>query len=98
MRRLRWTLRAKEDLLRIARFIAADNPAAAVRWIATLRKRARIAAELPRAGRRVPEPRRDDIREVIVRNYRIVYRAAATGILVLVVFEGHRQLPGDFEE
>lgn len=98
MRRLRWTLRAKEDLLRIARFIAADNPAAAVRWIATLRKRARSAADLPRAGRRVPELRRDDIREVIVRNYRIVYRAADTGILVLVVFEGHRQLPRDIDE
>jgi plasmid stabilization system protein ParE len=53
---------------------------------------------MPRAGRSVPELRRDDVREVVVRGYRIVYQLAARGIIVLAVFEGHRQLPGGIGE
>ncbi len=94
MSRLRWTLRAQSDLLEIARFIARDNPDAARRWVAMLRKRARAAARMPRVGRRVPELGRDDVREVVVRRYRIVYQLSPDGIVVLVVFESHRQLPG----
>ena len=94
MSRLRWTQRAQSDLLEIARFIARHNPEAARRWVAMLRKRARAAARMPRAGRRVPELGRDDVREVVVRRYRIVYQLSPDGIVVLVVFESHRQLPG----
>ena len=94
MSRVRWTLRAQSDLLEIARFIAGDNPEAARRWVAMLRKRVRAAARMPRAGRRVPELGRDDLREVVVRRYRIVYQLSPDGIVVLVVFESHRQLPG----
>jgi plasmid stabilization system protein ParE len=49
---------------------------------------------MPRAGRRVPELGRDDVREVVARRYRIVYQVSPGGIVVLVVFESHRQFPG----
>jgi toxin ParE1/3/4 len=93
MSRLRWTQRAKRALLAIARFIAVDNPDAAVKWITTLRKRMKMAASMPRSGRKVPELRRDDVRELVVRKYSIVYRIADDGIVVLLVFESHRQFP-----
>jgi toxin ParE1/3/4 len=49
---------------------------------------------MPNAGRRVPEMGRDDVREIIVRNYRIVYQVADDGtVTVLHVIEGHRTLP-----
>lgn len=48
---------------------------------------------MPHAGRQVPELGRDDIREVLVRGYRIVYRVGPNGIDILTVFEGHRLLP-----
>lgn len=35
---------------------------------------------------------REDVREVIERSYRIVYRVVSDGIVVLTVFEGHRLL------
>ncbi len=87
---LRWTERAIADLFAIGEFIAADDPLAARLWLARLRRRAQDAAALPRAARAVPELGRDDVREVFVRRYRIVYRADADGIVVLTVFEGHR--------
>ncbi len=91
--RLRWTKRARRDLVEIGRFIARDKPMAARRWVERLRQRARSAAELPQTGRKVPEVDRDDVREVLLRNYRIVYRIHGTEIRVLTVFESHRLLP-----
>lgn len=89
---LRWTERAVSDLIAIGDYIAADDANAARRWVETLRQRALKASKLPRAGRVVPEIRRDDVREVFVRTYRIVYRIVEDGIVVLCVFEGHRLL------
>ncbi|HSP81241.1 MAG TPA: type II toxin-antitoxin system RelE/ParE family toxin [Myxococcaceae bacterium] len=93
--RVRWTQRSIEDLRAIGHYIAEDNPPAARQWLERLRQRAHQAAATPRAGRRVPELGREDIREVFLRSYRIVYRLARDGIEVLTVFEGHRLFPED---
>jgi plasmid stabilization system protein ParE len=90
---VRWSLRARRDLLEIGRFIARDDRSAARRWVERLRERARQAAAVPRAGRRVPELERDDVREVLQGNYRIVYRVRDRAIEVLTVFEAHRLFP-----
>ena len=96
--RVRWSLRAKNDLLDIARYIAADDAAAARAWVEKLREQVRRVAGTPHAGRRVPELQREDLREVLLRHYRIVYRVEPHGIVVLTVFEGHRLLPRDMPE
>ncbi len=95
--KLLWTDRAKRDLLDIGRFIARDNPRAARAWVERLRERARSAAETPWAGRVVPERADLEVREVIVRNYRIVYRVFEGAVHVLTVFEGHRVFPDDVD-
>jgi toxin ParE1/3/4 len=58
-----------------------------------IQARARRAARFPRSGRVVPELRREDVREVIQGNYRIVYRVTKVSVEVLTVFEGHHLLP-----
>jgi len=78
-----WTERALGDLRAIDDYIAADNPAAAERWVGRLIAKAEAAARLPMAGRRVPEKAQADVREVFLRTYRIVYRVRKGGILVL---------------
>lgn len=88
---LRWTERAVSDLLAIGDYIAMDDPAAARAWVEKLKLAAVGESKMPRAGRVVPEVARDDVREVFLRRYRIVYRVVADGIVVLTVFEGHRR-------
>jgi plasmid stabilization system protein ParE len=95
MIRLRWSRRATRDLLELGAFIAADDPGAARRWVERLRDRARRAAATPRAGRVVPELQREDVREVFLRTYRIVYQIVPKGVVVLTLFEGHQRLPDD---
>ena len=90
--RVRWSKRARDDLIAVGRYIAADDRTAARRFVARLKARIALAAKSPLAGRRVPELMRDDIREVIEGNYRLVYRVSAKTIEVLTVFEGHRTL------
>jgi toxin ParE1/3/4 len=92
-RPLRWTDRAVRDLDAITDYIARDSPGAAERWILQLIRHAEKAAAWPLAGRRVPELGRGDVREVLARNYRIVYRVGDDHVDILTIFEGHRRLP-----
>jgi plasmid stabilization system protein ParE len=88
-----WAERALTDLEAIGDYIAADNPLAAERWVGDILSAVERAAELPLVGRRVPEVGRPDIREVLRRTYRIVYRVGVDHLEVLTVFEGHRLFP-----
>ncbi len=91
--RLYWTDRARRDLATIERFIGRDDPETARRWVGRLEARARRAAAAPLAGRIVPEIGRPDMREVIVKGYRIVYLVRRNDVIVLTVFESHRLMP-----
>jgi toxin ParE1/3/4 len=90
--KLRWTPQALRDIDAIRRYIARDNPDAARAWVSRLQARARAATKAPLAGRIVPEADMPEVREVLLRTYRIVYRVHADELHVLTVFEGHRLL------
>ena len=74
-------LRAEESMDWIAR----DDPEAARRWVAHLFDRVRQLRQFPDSGRMVPEARRPEIRELIMDQYRIIYRRDPTRIIVLTV-------------
>jgi toxin ParE1/3/4 len=88
-----WTDRAIADLEQIGEYIALDDPVAAERWVEVLLAVAQRASELPFSGRVVPELGRNDVRELLKRSYRIIYRILEDRVEVLTVFEGHRRLP-----
>lgn len=90
-----WSDKARSDLAQIGDYIAVDNPRAAERWVEKLIALVEKAAQVPMAGRVVPELRRTDLRERILRHYRVVYRLKKEGIEVVTIFEGHRQFPLD---
>jgi addiction module RelE/StbE family toxin len=74
MARLNWTDLSIEDLINIAEFISKDSPKYSVIQIKRIRDRARILKEQPFLGRIVPETQNDSVRELILGNYRIIYR------------------------
>ncbi len=93
--KVRWSEKAKNDLLEIGRYIAGDKTGAARKWVETLRQSARKAGDYPYLGRRVPEWDRNDMRELILRGYRIVYLIKDGSVEILTIIEGHRLLQGD---
>ena len=92
---IRWSSRVMRDLEQIATYIARNNPEAARRWIAKLRRTTESAARMPLAARMVPEIQRDEVREVFLRSYRIVYGVRDDHIFVFTVVGGAKQLSDD---
>jgi toxin ParE1/3/4 len=91
-----WTTEAFRKLDEIESFIAQDTPKRASAFIDLLLEKGDLIGSFPDMGRIVPELSRSEIREILVGNYRIVYRRTAAHIEILTVFEGHRSLR--FEE
>ena len=50
----------------------------------------------PESGRKVPEIGRNEIREIIVGNYRIIYRSQKQVIEILTVYHSSKLLNKDF--
>ena len=90
---IRWTDEAVEDLASIKAFIERDSPRYAQLIIERLIERAERIVEFPLAGRIVPELQRDDVREVIFRNYRIVYWLQAGAPRLITIFHATRLFP-----
>lgn len=87
-----WSRRALADLRCIRAYIGRDDEAAALRGTERLMRAAERARDLPLSGRMVPEFGREEIREILLKHYRIVYRVGEDRIDVLTVFESHRHL------
>ena len=90
-----WTEQAWGRLIEIEEFIERDDPGAAAKLIEKLVQRADALARHPERGRRLPEIPGSGLRELVVGNYRIVYRPGPKRVEILTVFEGHRLLRED---
>jgi len=88
-----WTREAGENLVDIEDFIARDSAERAITFVdAVIDHAEAILVDNPRSGRVVPEIGYSDMRELIYRGYRIVYRLKGDTMAILTVFEGHRLL------
>ena len=90
--RLLWTEEALVRLKEIEEYIVQDNPKAAVEFVDKLISLAETITDNPEKGKIVPELSIEFIRELIHKNYRIVYIIKKKSIDVLTVFEGHQLL------
>jgi toxin ParE1/3/4 len=87
-----WTENAIQDLLGIKAFIAQDSIDRAEEWIPGLYAAGENLSRLSSRGRIVPELSQEKLRELLIENYRLVYRVRSTSVEIITVFEGHRQL------
>ena len=89
-----WTRPALASLLEIARYIQIENPSAARRLATTIKSRVARLEKFPESGRTVPEFPTSDLREIIVSDYRVIYRylKAASRVEILAVRHGARVL------
>jgi toxin ParE1/3/4 len=51
-----------------------------------------MLAKFPRAGRKVPEFDDEDVRELVVYSYRLVYRLQDDEVVIAAVIHGKRML------
>ena len=87
-----WTKAALHRLQEIEEYISKDNAAAAISFADKLILLSETLSDNSGKGRIVLELSLDNIRELIHKNYRIVYLVKKNSIDILTVFEGHRLL------
>jgi plasmid stabilization system protein ParE len=89
-----WSAAAEDDLLFIVDYIAIESPRAAERLLTRIESAASSLERFPLRGRRVPEivrTGRDDIRELVVRPYRLIYRCGDV-VRILGIIDGRRSV------
>ncbi|MCX6363392.1 MAG: type II toxin-antitoxin system RelE/ParE family toxin [Actinobacteria bacterium] len=89
--RVIWSPLAEEQVAESFAYVAAEHPAAAVRWFERLEEKTGSLAIFPDQGRMVPEVQRASVREVLVHPCRVIYRRGATEVVVLSVQHDHRE-------
>jgi toxin ParE1/3/4 len=94
-----WSPLALKRVGDIAAYIAEDNPAAARQWVEGVFASVRNLSLFPESGRLVPEVRRQNFREIVMGNYRLIYRIKNQEISVLTVRHFKQMLPiGEINE
>jgi toxin ParE1/3/4 len=87
-----WTNNAVRQLDAIYEYIGQTSFDYALRMVDKITRRSEQIVVFPMSGRIVPEFSDPNIRELIERPYRIIYRVTEDGVDVLAVVHGARNL------
>lgn len=87
-----WTEHAYAQLDEAMAHIARERPETAAVWLERILDAGASLAELPDRGRVVPEAGREDVRELIISPYRLIYRRDANAVTVTMVAHERRDL------
>lgn len=92
-----WLKSARNDLLEIFEFIAKDSKRYAKLQVNKIQSATELLKSDVEIGRIVPELNDYKIREIIVRNYRIIYRILNAELIhVLFIHHTSRKFPRKF--
>jgi addiction module RelE/StbE family toxin len=91
--RVSWTPEALRNLDTIGDYLRTVAPDVADRIVVSLVESMDAVMDFPRLGRMVPEFELDDLREVIVDDYRVVYELRGDTAWVVTVLHGAMDVP-----
>lgn len=87
-----WSEQATKDLNEIFTYISRDSPYFATLLANQIYEVVSNLIDFPNIGRKVPEFKNPSIREIIFKNYRIIYRINQNNIEIVTIFHGRRLL------
>ena len=88
-----WSPDSRYDLRELADYIAEADPAAARAFIQNIFNSVERLRDFPQSGRIVPEFEDPELREVIKRPCRIVYRIRSGAVEIVRVWHSARGIP-----
>jgi addiction module RelE/StbE family toxin len=89
---VKWTWNAIEELDDIANYISKDSPKYAEILVNQVYEMVSHLEEFPKIGRKVPEYDDPNIREIVYKNYRIIYLVKETHLEVISIIHGSKML------
>ncbi|NQU66155.1 MAG: type II toxin-antitoxin system RelE/ParE family toxin [SAR324 cluster bacterium] len=90
-----WSPRAQERLSDIVDYIAQDKPGAALAWAESVLVKVENLPIFPDSGRKVPELENDQYKELIIGNYRVIYKITEDQIQILTIRNFKQLLSSD---
>ena len=87
-----WSDRSIIDLEEIISFISHDSPVVAKNFVTKIIDAVTVLETFPSIGRIVPEFSDPNLREILYRNYRIVYQLSKNVATIVTVFHGSRPM------
>ncbi len=90
--KIKWSPLSIDRVTEIALYIATDKVGAADKWIDSIFSDVEKLSKFPQSGRIVPEFKKENIRELIHGNYRIIYQVSQSEIEILTVRHGKQLL------
>ena len=96
MASIRWSVQARKDLEAITDYYREESPSYAERFEEKIFEATRRLEVFPRSGRMISEAEDDQLREVIYRDYRIMYHLDEDEeeVLILTVLHSSQQFGG----
>ena len=88
--KLIWTQTSIEEIESIVDYISLDKPQAALTWAKSVFEKEKDILKFPMSGRVVPEFGKSNIREIIVGNYRLIYKIEPEIIYIISVKNSKR--------
>ncbi|SDY53229.1 addiction module toxin, RelE/StbE family [Proteiniborus ethanoligenes] len=90
--RIRWTEPAVIDLENIRDYISRDSEYYGLIVVERIFDAVEKLSRFPNIGREVSEINNPNIREILLNNYRIIYKVDEDYILILIIVHGARDL------
>lgn len=87
-----WSHEAVADLTVLAEYIARDSSSYAAAFVQEIQDASRSLGEFSTRGRIVPELASPDIRELFVKEYRLIYGIEESRVVILGLIHGKRDL------
>lgn len=95
IKRLIWTHDGIKSFESVIQYIAEDSTYYASHFAKKVLQAIEKLKTFPLMGRIVPEYNHPDIRELIYRNYRIVYKIEKQTVYLALVIHGSKELPSN---
>lgn len=92
VKKITWTHSALSDLEKVVDYIFQDSPTYALTLYDQVKEISRSLDNLAMRGRIVPEYANENIREVFVHHYRLIYQVLDKQVIILTFIHGARLL------
>ncbi len=92
MVKIRWTKQAIKDVYNIAEYIAKDSEKYASVQTHRFFEAVKIISHFPKTGKAVAEVINENIREILLGNYRIIYRFKNENIIDILTIHHSKRL------
>jgi len=83
--KIKWSPLAVERLTSIVKYISEDKPLAADNLCNSIFKSVERLIDFPQSGRTVPELENPKYREILVKNYRLIYTVIEDVVYILTI-------------